>query len=456
MDSQVCKKIINDFIKMNEIPSTCDVLIIGGGPGGSSAATHLAQANINVVLLERSVFPRNQVGESLIPHIWKFTDMTGVTEKIEQEGFLAKAGGITVWDEKIHQILFSDFGYTRPGLHVERDIFDDILLKHAADSGAFIANEVTVKKVNFSHDTEWTTVLYTDKRGDTNHNGSIRCQYVIDASGHSSFLANQFKVRQTISSQFNFLSLWGYFENSRFAGSDLKSHSEQALSEIKPVTFVMSFKGGWVWHIILRNKTSVGLVVPGDYTKGMDKEQREAFFKKTCAELPHLGQLLKPAKFIEGSLQFRPDYSYYSTQICGENYYCIGDAAAFVDPIFSHGVQNALYNAAVATLAIKESLKNKKNRLRYSQLCESRMQQFYGFSRALSLGDFGINGVKPELVKNLMKSLPPLELELILVASEMTNRSENFRKLAREAGVLGQFEESFSNRSKERINELNF
>ncbi len=426
---------------MAAIPSYADVVVIGGGPAGSSAATHLAQAGIDVVLLEKTRFPRNQVGESLIPHIWKFTDLTGVSDKIKKEGFLAKAGGITVWDDNIRQILFSDFGYGRPGLHVERDVFDHLLLQHAEENGAHVFQQVAVKNIDFGNPAQ-PELNYLDKRGQSNVPGAIRCQYVIDASGHSALLAGQFNARRTISSEMNFLSLWGYYEGSRYIGVDRKSYPESALTEMKPVTFVMSVDGGWLWHIVLRGKTSVGLVLPADRSRGMDKRQREVYFKQTCQRLPYLSQLLESAQFIEGSLQYRPDYSYYSENICGENYYCIGDAAAFVDPIFSHGVQNALYNAAVASLAIKASLKNPGNRQRYSQLCASRMQQFYGFSRALSLGDFGRHGVDADLVKNLMKALPPLELALILVASEMTSRSENFRQLAHEAGVWDKLEDS--------------
>ena len=420
---------------MNTIPTACDVLVIGGGPAGSSIATSLSQAGIDVVVLERVSFPRNQVGESLIPHIWKFTDLLGVSDKIKKEGFLAKAGGVTVWNKKIHQILFSDFGYSEPGLHVERDIFDNILLQHAISNGASIFTEVVVKDVNFDDD-NLPEVSYIEKCNEVNSKGVIRCQFVVDASGHSSFLSKKFKTRQTISSQFNFLSMWGYFENSRYVGVDRRSHMPDSLVEIKPVTFVMSYREGWIWHIVLRNKTSVGLILSTQTSKTMDARKRELFFKETCSNLPYLSKLLEPAKFIEGSLRYRPDYSYYSNNMCGENYYCIGDSAAFVDPIFSHGVQNAFYNAAIASVAIKASLKNKKNKLRYSQLCESRMQQFYGLSRALSLGDFGCNGVDAALVKNLMKLQSPLELELMLVASEMTNRSDNFRRLAKEAGVL--------------------
>lgn len=437
-------------ISTEKIPDNCTVLIIGGGPAGSSAATLLARSGIDVVLLEKCQFPRNQVGESLIPHFWKFADLLGVSEKIREEGFVVKSGGIFAWNDKIRQVKFSEFGYTRPGLHVERDRFDAILLTHAQSCGATIINQVIVKKVDFSN-AQRPEVYYTDKRGESNVEGVIHCQYVIDASGHSSFLANQSGTRQTICSGLKFLSLWGYYKNSRYIGVDRACHTADKVQDYLPVTFVMSYSEGWIWHIILREKTSVGLVVHTDKTKGMDKAQRESFFKNTCASAPYLNKLLEGADFIEGSLQYRPDYSYYATRVCGENYYCVGDSAGFVDPIFSHGVQNAFYSAMVCTLAITESLKNNRHRARYSQLCESRMQQFYGFSRALALGDYGINGVNRELVKPLMKTLPPLELELIFWVSQVTNRSENFIQLAKETGIWDSFEQQCHDRLTENI-----
>jgi len=436
-------------------PKKTDIVIIGAGPAGSSAATHLAQAGYEVVILEKTLFPRNQVGESLIPHFWKFTDALGVSNKIEAEGFIHKAGGMTVWNGKIQQILFSDFGYQRSGLHVERAIFDNLLLKHAQETGAYFFQQIVVRKVDFSNPPS-PIVYFTDRNSDINQLHFIKCSYVIDATGHNSLLAQQFGTRRTISHKMNFLSMWGYFKNSRYPGIDAQSHSLKFINRISPVTFIISYEDGWLWHIILRDKTSVGLVVHTDRTQGMNKKQRESFFKQTCYERPYLKDLLAPASFINNSLQYRPDYSYYSTQICGDNYYCIGDAAAFIDPIFSHGVQNAFYNAALASLAIKESLKKPSNRKRYSQLCATRMQQFYGFSRALSLGDFGCNGVNRELVKSLMKIMPALELELMLVAAEMTNRSENFKQLAKEAGIWKNFIAQSQGEQLVKISNLNF
>jgi len=350
------------MVKLTEkrIPAQCDVLVIGGGPAGSSVAIELARSGVDVVLLERATFPRNQVGESLIPHFWKFADNLGLSEKIQRQGFVAKAGGITLWNGKIRQISFAKFGYQRPGLHVERDIFDDLLLMHAQDCGAQVFCRVMVKKVNFKNN-DHPVVSFFDKRQDENEQGSVRCQYVIDASGHNTFLANSFKTRQLINPELNYLSLWGYFKDSRYVGVDRKSHDASELSSAKPVTFVTSYRSGWLWHIILRGKTSVGLIIPVEQFKSVGPEQRERYFLQACEEIPSVAKLLENARFIEGSLQFRPNYSYFCEKICGDNYYCIGDAAAFADPIFSHGVQNAFYNAAVACLAIKASLKRKRS-----------------------------------------------------------------------------------------------
>lgn len=425
---------------MDCLPEYFDVLVVGGGPAGSSCATLLAQQGIDVVLLEKVKHPREQVGESLIPHFWKYTDRLGVSSKIEQEQFVRKAGGITVWDDAIHQISFADFGFSRPALHVERAAFDNILLRHSQVSGAQIFECISVKRIDFSVAGK-PVVHYLDRRQKQPRKGTIRCQYVVDATGHSALISSQMKTKQLVSSKLKFLSLWGYFKNARYFGADATSHAPSDLGKIDPVTFVLSYEDGWIWHIILREKTSVGLIIHTERTKGMTKKERQEFFLSTCRKVPYLKDLLSSAQFVQDSLQFRPDYSYYSTAPCGDSYYCIGDAATFVDPIYSHGVINAFYNAAVAAEAIKASLANASRRIRYSELCNSRLQQFYSFSRGLALGDTGGEGINLSLVKNLMRTVPSVELELMLAAASVSNRSENFRKLVNEAGISNHVDE---------------
>lgn len=417
----------------NGIPRRCDVLVIGGGPAGASVATLLAKQGFEVVLLEKARHPRPQVGESLIPHVWKYAELTGAAPLMEQEGFVAKAGGITVWNGNIHRIAFSEFGFTRPALHVERDIFDELLLNHAARQGARAFQQVAVRDARL--DLAQPVVSYLDKRGGDGIEGAIRCRFVIDASGSAAVLAGQFKSKRLIDSRMRFLSLWGHFKNSRYVGADGRAYPASEVQNVRPVTFVTSFEDGWIWHIAMRHVASVGLVINTDTARAMDKTQRERFFLATLRSVPYLNQLLETAEYVEESFSQRPDYSYYSSKLCGENFYCIGDAASFVDPIYSHGVLNAFYNASITALAVGESLRNPGQRVRYAQLCENRIRQFYGFSRSLALGEFGGDGVDPELVRRFMRQVPRVELELMLAAAFMSERSENFHQLAQNAGL---------------------
>lgn len=409
------------------------MLVIGGGPAGSSVAALLAKQGVDVVLLERALHPRPQVGESLIPHFWKYADLTGVSPLLETEGFIAKAGGITVWNGNIHRIAFSEFGFTRPALHVERDVFDHLLLKHAESHGVQVFQQVSVRSADL--DSDRPVVSYQDRRGAGVYEGEIACRFVIDASGASGVLAGQFKSKRLVDSKMRFLSLWGHFKNSRYVAADGRSYPADQVSQIKPITFVTSFEDGWIWHIAMRQVASVGLVINTDRARGMDKTERERFYLDTLKTAPYLESLLQNAEYLPASFNQRPDYSYYSTRLCGENFYCIGDAASFVDPIYSHGVLNAFYNASIVALAVTESLKTPEYRARHAQLCENRMRQFYGFSRSLALGEFGGDGVDAELVRRFMRQVPPVELELMLAASFMSERSENFHKMARDAGL---------------------
>lgn len=274
----------------NTIPTQCDVVVIGGGPAGSSVATALAQAGFDVVLFEKERFPRPQVGESIIPHMWRYTDMLGVSDAIRAEGFLAKAGGIIVWDDIIHQMRFSSFGYNDPdrvGLHVERDIFDNLLLQFSVACGANVFEEVAVGKVDFT-DNQWPKVDYVDRRGGGFQRGAIACRYVVDGSGHAAVIARQLNARKLVSEEVNYLGIWGYYKNSYFVGVDQRAHPPEDAYAVKPVTFVTSFEDGWIWHIILRESTSVGLVINRGQIKGMGREAQEQYLRESVAKVPIL------------------------------------------------------------------------------------------------------------------------------------------------------------------------
>ncbi len=414
------------------IPQRCDVVVIGGGPAGALAATFLSRSGHHVVVLDRQHFPRTTVGESLIPDVWKYCDAAGVTERILAEGFVRKAGGLVEWNGEMRTLSFRDFGYTRPALHVERDSFDAILLDHAGSQGAEVHQGITVTRVETAGDGEPVRVEFRPTGSEQLN--QIECRYVVDASGQNALLARQAGSRQ-LDEAFRFMSIWGYFENANYLAVDGSVHSAAEVTEIAPSTYVTNIPDlgdwGWCWHIALRRNTSVGLIVPVDAVKGMrdEKESWEQFYLAQCARLPRLAQLLAPGRYIPGSVRIIRNYSYRSEQLAGPGYYLIGDAAGFLDPIFSVGVVLAMHGAYAAAWAIDQSLREPQRAADYRAIFADQLKGRMEVSRALALPGYQCSEQANRLAQDIVKLTDKQAQALMQAASRATARPHNFDAL---------------------------
>ncbi|MBE9039476.1 tryptophan 7-halogenase [Oscillatoriales cyanobacterium LEGE 11467] len=416
-----------------KIPNECDIVVIGGGPAGSLAATFLSQNGYHVVLLEKAKHPRPHVGESLIPHFWKYCDSAGVSDKIAAEGFLGKAGGTIFWNDKVQQFSFLEFGYTRPALHVERDRFDQIILENAREKGAQIFEEVAVLDVKFSDDVGGKqTVNYRFLPDKTL--GTINCQFVVDASGQNSVVAKQLGCR-VFDESFRFMSMWGYFKNSKYMGCDGKAHPRDDLSKVPMTTLICSIPGtgdwGWSWHIPLRERTSVGLIFPHEFIKAAKRsgESSKSFFLRQCYDHKILSQMLETAQYCEGSFGKIQDYSYRSTQIAGSGFFLIGDAAGFVDPIFSVGMTFGMYSASLVAWAIDRCLKKPQSCIQTQALFSHQLQGRLEVSRSLALPHYLSESQASELAKKAIQFESGVEQELMSFVSTILARGDNFKDL---------------------------
>lgn len=318
-------------------------LIIGGGPGGSAAATFLSRAGQPVLVLEKEHFPRFHIGESLLPYNRLLFEEMGVLSTLEAAGFLKKLGAQFQLGNasKELKLVFSNGCYTREtsAFQVERATFDDLLLKHARKCGAEVREGWTV--TNFTLGPDRVTVEARDENGAQEQ---FSAPFLIDASGRGNFTGNQQGLR-VVHPKLKKLAIFGHFENVVLDEGTARGD-----------TVIVRLENKWFWVIpISPTRTSVGCVMDQEEFAAARKSPAEVF-EQVWRTSAAMRQRLDSANLV-GGLQTTSDFSYYNKRLCGPRLLRVGDAAGFMDPIFSAGVYLAMYSAKLASQAVLESLK---------------------------------------------------------------------------------------------------
>lgn len=336
-----------------------DIGIIGGGPAGSGLASYLAKAGLSCVIFERELFPRPHVGESLVPSSTRVFKAIDFLEQMDQAGFPRKYGAAWTTSGKGPIYVDSFEGLEpdchvdirfeerkQPGVdrnytfHVDRGKFDLMLLQHANRLGATIYEGIQVRHVDFSEPGRPRLQFSFGKK-----DMSITTRLVVDASGRKTFLGNQLKLRMQ-DPVFDQYALHTWFEGyDRNILAKDASQADHIFIHFLPVT------NSWVWQIPITNEiTSIG-VVTQKKNFAHSRQERQQFFWACLETRPELAAGLRAARQIR-PLSEEGGYSYAMKQICGDNFLLIGDAARFVDPIFSTGVSIALNSARFASADI--------------------------------------------------------------------------------------------------------
>ncbi|MYU21140.1 NAD(P)/FAD-dependent oxidoreductase [Streptomyces sp. SID8352] len=340
-----------------------DIGIVGGGPAGSTAASYLTRAGLSCAVFESETFPRPHVGESLVPATTPVLEEIGALAVVEAAGFPRKYGA--AWTSAVssadriptlgHQmpsgfreasIRFSerdqdgvhqDYTY-----HVDRAKFDLLLLEHAKRCGAVVYQDSRARAVDFSG--PYPRLRIATNGGDARER-EVTVRMVVDASGRGTFLGNKLRLK-VADPVFNQYAIHTWFDGlDRGALAVNKDQTDFIFIHFLPLIDT------WVWQIPITDTiTSVG-VVTQKQRFAASKTERESFFWDCVGSRPEL------RKALEGAQRIRPfrsegDYSYGMRQICGDGWLLVGDAARFVDPIFSSGVSVALNGARLASADI--------------------------------------------------------------------------------------------------------
>jgi len=320
-----------------------DVIVAGGGPAGSTTASFLRKYGRSVLLLEKALFPRFHIGESLLPCAGEIWDELGLRDEMH-ERFIVKPAARFIHNESGAEFTYCFSQAIRPdhpyAYEVPRDEFDHMLLRRSAELGTVVRYQHEVRDVELHPDGVRVEVLPSSGPSYT-----ARAEVFVDATGRDTLLGTRFGLKVTDELVTTNVACYTHFEEcKRQAGRDEGN-----------ITIVL-FDGGWWWFIPFKGKlTSVGCVLEKSFTRERRGMSAEEMF------MAALAQTAAMQKLLEGARRVRPihstgNWSYRCTQFYGDRFLLVGDAAGFIDPLFSTGVLMAVHGGRFAAQAIHGAL----------------------------------------------------------------------------------------------------
>lgn len=337
-----------------------DVIVIGGGPAGTTAATLLARQGHSVMLLERERFPRFQIGESLLPYSNDLFVRLGVEEQLLAGDYFPKFGAHFVTGDggigyrfRFDQRLRDPY---RRSFQVRRAEFDELLLRNAEKQGVDVREQTAVTSIDLSDPARAVV------------NGELEARFIVDASGHASVVGMRAGGRTDVPS-LKKIAFFAHYRNvPRDEGRDAGN------------TVIVVLRDAWFWLIPVNAEVmSVGLVVDREHYARCGLEP-QALLERTIAASPWVAERMKSAERTT-QIYARKDFSFRMRSLTGPNYALVGDAAGFLDPIFSTGVFMAMKSADLASQAIVQRLRrgSMKGLASYERAMQRGLDQYLRF-----------------------------------------------------------------------------